>query len=484
MKKTIALGLAICFMSTNAFAAVDFTDLKDDHWAYGVVNTLVDKGTVKGYEDGSFKPDGTVTRAEFAKMMGTGTIKWDEPYSDVPSGHWAYDYVMTSEIPAATENTFEPDTAILRDDAIYALWERYGSKTVKDMPGFVTKQGSAAAWAYSYGIMTGDDGIDLRLSDTITRAEAAALIVRADKSQTNMGFAAAMPESTAKIVFESTGAFASEYSNEANITYGEFARAVVQLCHSQVNPDYTNLAAEKLYESEYARDMYVIGNYALGKDIVNADKEKELVTRADAKECFEKIVAVMRTGKQTDFSLCLYEETDFSKTITHKEIAAMLVQLDEIIGLENSYTALGTDDETYARTNEKIKKSSLPASAGSYKAILNDIPESVYAIDLSSAKTLPKDQYYFSQMFAPLFLKQCDKLVSAAKTEYGTDIKLVYYPTLCFDNGSGFTMILKAEILSGTKTAQELFGSVLIPNTIDGNTFFVKINTNGYSINE
>ena len=310
MKKAVAIALAICFAAPNAFAASEFTDLKQDHWAYNVVNTLVDKGTVKGYEDGSFKPDGNVTRAEFAKMMGKGAQTYEEPYTDVPADHWAYDYIMSTEIPAITDDTFEPDTAITRDDAIYALWERNGAVNVKEMPQFIKNQGSAAAWAYSYGIMTGDDGIDLRLGDTITRAEAAALIVRADNSKTDVGFAAAIPDITCKTVYDGTKAFASEYSANSNITYGEFARAVVQLCHSQVHADYTDLVAKKLYESDYAKDMYVIGFYALGEDMINAEKEKQNVTREDAKMCLEKIVGVMRTARQPDFSLCLYGDTD------------------------------------------------------------------------------------------------------------------------------------------------------------------------------
>lgn len=483
MKKTIAIMLAVCFAAPNAFAASEFTDLKSDHWAYGVVNTLVDKGTVKGYEDGSFKPDGVVTRAEFAKMMGKGAITWDEPYTDVPAGHWAYDYIMSTEIPAATEDTFEPDTEITRDDAIYALWERNGAVTVKEMPQFVTKQGSAAAWAYSYGIMTGDDGIDLRLGDTITRAEAAALIVRAENSKTNIGFAAAIPDSTCKTVFDGTKAFVTPYNANSNITYGEFARAAVQLCHSQVYPDYTDLVAKKLYESDYARDMYVIGFYALGEDIINAEKEKQNITREDAKKCLEKIVGVMRTARQPDFSLCLYGDTDWTKPITHKELASMLVQLDEKIGLEDSYEAVGNSDEEYKRINVKMKKSMLPGNADAYKSVLDGIPLSVYNVDISSAKSSPNDNYYFAQTFAPLLLKQCDKLVNAAKSEYGTDIKITYYPTLCFDNGNGFTMMLKVEKLSGTKTAEELFGSAIIPDTQNGSTFFVKINTNGYAVN-
>lgn len=484
MKKTIALALALCITAPNAFAANEFTDLKNDHWAYGVVNTLVDKGTVKGYSDGSFKPDGVVTRAEFAKMMGKGTFETDEPYTDVPSDHWAYEYVITSEIPAFENGTFEPDRGIVRADAIYALWERYGAITVTEVPQFVKNLGSAAAWAYSYGIMTGDDGIDLRLEDTITRAEAAALIVRAENSKSNIGFAAAIPDSTCKTVYNATKAFENEYSADSYITYGEFARATVLLCHSQVSQDYTDLAVKKLYESDYAKDMYVIGFYALGEDIINAEKEKQNISRADAKKCLEKIVAVMRTGKQPDFSLCLYENTDMTQPVTRKELSAMLVQLDEIIGLNDSYLVSADSDGKYKRLNVKTKKSNLPLNAELYKSVLKDIPSVVYNEDLSSASAVPNDNYFFAQSFSSLFLNQCDKLVAAAKSEYSSDITLTYYPSLCYNNGKGFTMILKVEILSGNTSAEELFGSVIIPGTSSGNTFFVKINTNGYAINE
>lgn len=480
MKKFAAMALALCLTAPTAFAANDFTDLNSAHWAYGVVNTLVDKGTVKGYEDGSFKPDGVVTRAEFAKMMGKGTFEAEEAYSDVATDHWAYDYVMTSEIPTAEDGSFRPDEEIIRYDAIYALWERYGAINVTEVPQFVKKQGSAAAWAYSYGIMTGDDGIDLRLNDTITRAEAAALIVRAENAKTNVGFASAIPDATCKTVYDATHAFTSDYSSDSNITYGEFARATVLMCHSQVTPDYTDLVAKKLYESEYARDMHVIGFYALGEDMINAEKEKENVTREDAKKCFEKILVVMRTSRQADFSLCLYNDTDWSKPITHKELAAMLVQIDENIGLEDAYVMTGTDD--FENMNMKIKKSDLPANAASYKSVLKDIPENVYNIDISAARTAPYENYYFAQSFSSLFVSQCNKLVNAAKTEYSSDITITYYPTLCYDNGNGFTAILKIEKTAGAATPEELFGDSVIPDTTDGNTFFVRFNTAGYLI--
>jgi hypothetical protein len=64
---------------TNAFFArlyglpasppVHFTDLIDTYWAYDTIYKAVNEGYLSGYEDGSFKPDKEITRAEFLKMV-------------------------------------------------------------------------------------------------------------------------------------------------------------------------------------------------------------------------------------------------------------------------------------------------------------------------------------------------------------------------------------------------------------------------------
>jgi hypothetical protein len=46
-----------------------FNDLIDTYWAYNTIYKAVDEGYVSGYDDGSFKPDKDITRAEFLKMV-------------------------------------------------------------------------------------------------------------------------------------------------------------------------------------------------------------------------------------------------------------------------------------------------------------------------------------------------------------------------------------------------------------------------------
>ncbi|HHY20829.1 MAG TPA: S-layer homology domain-containing protein, partial [Bacilli bacterium] len=50
-------------------ATVSFTDVPASHWAHSSVQTLVANGLTSGYEDGSFRPNRAITRAEFSTFL-------------------------------------------------------------------------------------------------------------------------------------------------------------------------------------------------------------------------------------------------------------------------------------------------------------------------------------------------------------------------------------------------------------------------------
>lgn len=52
-----------------ASASKNFSDVKSTHWAYSAVQKGVAKGYVDGYTNGTFKPETSVSRAEFVKMV-------------------------------------------------------------------------------------------------------------------------------------------------------------------------------------------------------------------------------------------------------------------------------------------------------------------------------------------------------------------------------------------------------------------------------
>ena len=59
------LCIAIC---TISFAS-SFSDIASEHWAFNYVNELTTKGVINGYPDGTFRPDGTISKAEFIKLV-------------------------------------------------------------------------------------------------------------------------------------------------------------------------------------------------------------------------------------------------------------------------------------------------------------------------------------------------------------------------------------------------------------------------------
>ena len=120
LKQVLALGMAFSLtMSTMAGAA--FTDSADID-ATEAVDMLSALGVITGYEDGSFKPDGTVTRAEAAKMIfairNNGSINADSfkntstTFTDI-QGHWAEGYIKFCQtmgvIAGKSATTFDPN---------------------------------------------------------------------------------------------------------------------------------------------------------------------------------------------------------------------------------------------------------------------------------------------------------------------------------------------------------------------------------------
>jgi hypothetical protein len=88
-------------LTSSSSAAGGFSDVGSDYWASTAIQSLVQAGVVNGYSDGSFRPEQSVSRAEFAKMIVTALdlpfVLVEYPsFSDVPGNHWALTYVETA----------------------------------------------------------------------------------------------------------------------------------------------------------------------------------------------------------------------------------------------------------------------------------------------------------------------------------------------------------------------------------------------------
>ncbi|QYX32883.1 S-layer homology domain-containing protein [Sphaerospermopsis torques-reginae] len=117
-----------------------FTDI-ENHWAKASILTAAAKNILKGYPDGTFRPDAPVTRAEFAAIVYTGLPKNPSSrpaikFTDVPVNHWAVNAIasayQTGYLSGYPNRTFKPNQAIPRVQALTALVSGLGYQVTGD----------------------------------------------------------------------------------------------------------------------------------------------------------------------------------------------------------------------------------------------------------------------------------------------------------------------------------------------------------------
>src|SRR5665647_1813849 len=77
-------------MFVPAFGAVTTSDY-ESHWASEEIQSAVDLGIVKGYPDGTFKPDNAITRSEFFSLVNNAfdfTVASEDTFTDVLTNAW------------------------------------------------------------------------------------------------------------------------------------------------------------------------------------------------------------------------------------------------------------------------------------------------------------------------------------------------------------------------------------------------------------
>jgi hypothetical protein len=87
---------------------VDLSDL-GKHWAAPRVRMLVEQGCIRGYPDGTFRPNGNITRAEAVAVINRAigvdaaqvSDKHANPFSDIKERHWAYKDILVAAAKAA-----------------------------------------------------------------------------------------------------------------------------------------------------------------------------------------------------------------------------------------------------------------------------------------------------------------------------------------------------------------------------------------------
>jgi hypothetical protein len=129
----LALLLAACGpaereVERQSFAQLVFSDI-NGHWAESFIEVLAQEGVIAGYPDGTFKPNQTVTRAEFAALIKAAfkpaPVRPGISFPDVPPSHWAHgavDAVVRGGFMAGyPSGVFLPENKVKRIEVMATL---------------------------------------------------------------------------------------------------------------------------------------------------------------------------------------------------------------------------------------------------------------------------------------------------------------------------------------------------------------------------
>lgn len=498
-KKILSLLMAfVLVLGTVTIVNADksFSDLPASHWGYSYVQTLVGDGTINGYQDGTFRPEANVTRAEFVKMIGKTDKVFETPFEDI-TGHWAYDYIMYSDMDV--EGTkFNPDVAITRDDVIGLLWKRAGSPKAY-APGIITNQSAkpdAAAWAYAYGIMTGDDGVTMRLSDGVTRVEAAALICRSRtvNESSKKEFSSTVDNKIIENVYEGVG-FLGEYDPNKTYTNGELAGYAMQLLYETSTPMFDGVQVDIPFNRNNALAFSVACNHVWGNDKKTEAFYDAKATNLDAVALFtfvmhNKSYASLIDGSKDDFYADVksvdndsmnilvsaahkkgirLDNTDNiypDKELTGKNLALILTQLDMLGGF-NSALVVKLDISAAIDTPIKTEILKYPNNSDKFNMILKDVPNAVYHsdfidVDGTVCNSSTKDTFRFARDNSDLFGFFIESL-QYKMLEEGVYTSITYYPSLVCESENGYIMKVRVKVVAydETKSFDDLFPGIV-----------------------
>lgn len=174
----------------SAFVQTEFSDIAG-HWAESRIKEAVKTGFVSGYQDGTFKPDRTITRVEFATLLNKA-MKIERTakigLSDVKEGDWFYEQVQKSVasgfFSGYENNTFRPNNPITRQEAAKVISSAItsanldgdGAKSLKDYNLIQDWAKASVNTAYNKSYIMGYPDKLYKPSKELTRAEAVKII--------------------------------------------------------------------------------------------------------------------------------------------------------------------------------------------------------------------------------------------------------------------------------------------------------------------
>ncbi|MBP3966032.1 glycoside hydrolase family 3 N-terminal domain-containing protein [Paenibacillus lignilyticus] len=187
-----AAGIAIMvWAGTAAAAGEQFTDLQGARWAEDSITYMAKRGTVAGYGNGRFKPEGAVTRAQAVTFMvrelyPQQLADGEQTYTDVPRSHPFYKEISVAARMGLAggfpDGTFHPDAPVSRAETAAFLARAYalqsGERTVSLSDTTTHWAAAPIGMMSSNGLIGGYADGTYRPDKSVTLAEFAVFMTR------------------------------------------------------------------------------------------------------------------------------------------------------------------------------------------------------------------------------------------------------------------------------------------------------------------
>ena len=172
--------------------AYGLSDLSECKWAQPAIEYLVNRNMIKGYEDNTFKPFRSITRAEFISILAREYLpqnSYEQSFQDVERDSWCFNYIESAYnngiIFGTGDDIFSPSENISRQDMAIILYRLAGflgreisgdSREFADDLDIAPYARNAVYKLKAVGIVNGDENGRFNPVAVATRAEAVQMI--------------------------------------------------------------------------------------------------------------------------------------------------------------------------------------------------------------------------------------------------------------------------------------------------------------------
>jgi len=179
----------------NEAEKVSFKDLPASHWGSEYIQKLTEMNIISGYEDGTVRPEESVTREQLIKMLviALDLEESDEvkSFTDVPNGHWSEKFISIGAknglITGYENGTFAPQASVTREDMAViinralikmgvSLKENSTAAQFNDAESFASYASESIRNVSALGIISGMGNNCFAPKEYLTRAQAAKVI--------------------------------------------------------------------------------------------------------------------------------------------------------------------------------------------------------------------------------------------------------------------------------------------------------------------